>query len=172
MDSKTAVTTLAIVNEYMRGQAQILKAPSFKVVQAGQLRSLIKTLSTCARILVDDEPAIMNELNNGNWDDAHKEMIGTAIDKLVVVGQTALTHSVCKKAQRCDHIEKYLTDTDFSKILSQQPGRTVRYEACSAIFNHLKMPNPDPQTKRRMIAIMSSADACLQNPTKSQGRVR
>ena len=168
MESKRAVEAIAFVNDYLRGQAQLLKPSSFKVVQSGQLRSLTKRLSTCASISVDEAPAIVAEINNGEWDEVHKEMLGTAIDQLVRGGQAADSHCGTRKAQKCDFIENYLTDTDFSKILDTSVSRPRRFEACATILNHLHMPCPDPRVKRRLVAIMSSADAWMQNPINAK----
>jgi hypothetical protein len=168
MESKTAVEAVAFVNDYLHEQSNVLRAPSFKVVQAGQIRSLIKRLATCDSISVADAPAIVQEINKGNWDDNHKEMLGAAVDKLVTVGQAATSHVPTRKAQKCDCIENYLTDTDFSNILDTARTRGQRYEACGNILTRIKMPCPDPRVKQRLIAIMSSHDEWMQNPINAK----
>lgn len=168
MSVPSAVTVVADINEYLRGQATVLKASSFKVVQAGQLRSLLKTLSTCASISVDDAPAIVDEIGNGTWDDTHKDMLATAIDRLVTGGQAAVSHSTTRKVQSCAYIEHYLTDTDYSKILDMRINREKRYDACAKIFVRIHMPCPGPWVKRRIIGIMSSADEWMQNPLNAK----
>jgi hypothetical protein len=168
MESKSAVEAIAFVNAYLRDQALILKASSFKVVQAGQIRSLLKRLATCASISEAEASAVVQEVNNGNWDENHQEMLGTAIDKLVSVGQAAASQSITRKVQKCDAIENYLTDTDFSKILDTHLSRPKRYEACCEILTRIKMPCPDPRVKRRLVAIMSSADEWMQNPVNAK----
>lgn len=160
------IATICEVHAYLAKQQNMLGTIAFAAVMAGQCRALAKTIAN-APTTTDDTTELLTKLTEGPWNESQRELLGTAVDKLVTRSSAAAdvggSAADVRKCQSCPNIENYLTDNWWSDILDVKTPRMERYHRRARILFKMLMPCPDPRTKLRLISMMSVADHGLRD---------